>query len=129
MNESTRTNPELWERVKKEVIAGSKGGNPGQWSARKAQLAVHLYKAKGGRYIGPKSRNNSLVVWTREKWDFIDGKKGNRYLPEAVRKRLTPSEKRTTNRRKLSATRSGKQYSSYSPSVLRKFRKYSEQRN
>lgn len=121
-----RTDPKLWERVKKEITAGSKGGNPGQWSARKAQLAVQLYKARGGRYIGPKDKDNSLAVWTREKWDFVDGKKGNRYLPEAVRKRLTPAEKRSTNRRKRSATRSGKQYSSYNPSVLRKYRKYSE---
>lgn len=121
-----RTDPKLWERVKKKVTAGSKGGKPGQWSARKAQLAVAMYKDKGGDYIGAKRKDNSLVVWTREKWDFIDGKKGNRYLPEAVRKKLTPKEKRATNRRKRSATRKGEQYSSYSPSVLRKYRKYSE---
>tara|TARA_R110000751_G_scaffold249078_1_gene348857 strand:- start:172 stop:300 length:129 start_codon:yes stop_codon:yes gene_type:complete len=32
------------------VKAGGKGGRPGQWSARKAQMAAKQYKAKGGGY-------------------------------------------------------------------------------
>jgi len=36
----------LFERVK----AGGKGGKPGQWSARKAQMLAREYKAKGGGY-------------------------------------------------------------------------------
>lgn len=36
----------LFERIK----SGSKGGNPGQWSARKAQLLAVEYKANGGGY-------------------------------------------------------------------------------
>lgn len=36
----------LFERIK----AGSKGGDPGEWSARKAQLLAREYKAKGGGY-------------------------------------------------------------------------------
>lgn len=36
----------LFERIK----AGSKGGRPGQWSARKAQMLAKQYKAKGGGY-------------------------------------------------------------------------------
>ena len=36
----------LFEQIKK----GSKGGKPGQWSARKAQLLARQYKAKGGGY-------------------------------------------------------------------------------
>src|ERR1700749_5031298 len=39
-----RTNPKLWNEVKTKVTDGSKGGKPGQWSARKAQLAVSEYK-------------------------------------------------------------------------------------
>jgi hypothetical protein len=30
--------------------AGGKGGSPGQWSARKAQMLAKQYKAKGGGY-------------------------------------------------------------------------------
>ena len=43
-----KTDPALWEEVKEEVTAGSKGGRAGQWSARKAQLAVAEYKKRGG---------------------------------------------------------------------------------
>ena len=32
------TKPALRERIFKEIKAGSKGGGPGQWSARKAQM-------------------------------------------------------------------------------------------
>jgi len=34
------TNPELRNRIKNRIMAGSKGGKPGQWSARKAQLVA-----------------------------------------------------------------------------------------
>lgn len=36
----------LFERIK----AGSKGGGPGQWSGRKAQMLAAEYKKKGGGY-------------------------------------------------------------------------------
>ena len=36
----------LFQRIK----AGDKGGKPGQWSARKAQMLAKEYKAKGGGY-------------------------------------------------------------------------------
>jgi hypothetical protein len=36
----------LFERIK----AGSKGGDPDEWSARKAQLLASEYKKKGGGY-------------------------------------------------------------------------------
>ena len=44
------TKPALRERLFKEVKAGSKGGKPGQWSARKAQMLAKKYKAAGGGY-------------------------------------------------------------------------------
>jgi hypothetical protein len=40
MAEAKRTDPDLWDKVKAEVTAGDKGGDPGEWSARKAQMAV-----------------------------------------------------------------------------------------
>ena len=63
---SKKTDPKLWEKVKEDVTAGDKGGRPGQWSARKAQMAVQEYKKEGGGYIGPKSENNALAKWTDE---------------------------------------------------------------
>lgn len=114
-------NQELWTRIKNKWHQGDKGGKAGQWNARKAQLAVQEYKRSGGTYKTPRpSRKNSLVKWTKEDWGYIDNKPGNRYLPAKVRERLTPKEKRIENRRKRSATRSGKQYAAYSESVNRK---------
>ena len=37
-------------RIFKRILAGSKGGDAGQWSARKAQMVAKLYKAQGGGY-------------------------------------------------------------------------------
>jgi len=38
------------ETLFKKIMAGSKGGKPGQWSARKAQFLASEYKKKGGGY-------------------------------------------------------------------------------
>lgn len=113
----------LWAKVKSKWHASSKGGARGQWNARKAQLAVKEYKQLGGTYTTARpSRTNSLVRWTNEDWGYIDGKRGNRYLPREVRARLSPTEKRTENRLKKSATKSGHQYASYSRSVAQKLK-------
>ena len=51
VNESNNyTHPELRKRLYNKIKAGSKGGNAGQWSARKAQMLAKEYKAKGGGY-------------------------------------------------------------------------------
>ena len=95
---AVKANPRLWESLKKKIKSGSKGGPKGKWSARKSQLLVKAYKSRGGKFKGKKSRNNSLSKWSREKWDYISksGRKSKRgrYLPEKVRKSLTPAEKR-----------------------------------
>ena len=44
------TKPELRKSIFNKIKAGSKGGAPGQWSARKAQMMAKEYKAKGGGY-------------------------------------------------------------------------------
>jgi len=46
------TKPAMRERLFKKIKAGGKGGKPGQWSARKAQMLAKEYKAKGGGYRG-----------------------------------------------------------------------------
>ena len=45
-----RRDPKKWSRIKSAVKAGSKGGRPGQWSARKAQMLAAAYKRAGGGY-------------------------------------------------------------------------------
>ena len=44
------TQPSMRKRIFNRIKAGSKGGGPGQWSARKAQMLAKQYKAKGGGY-------------------------------------------------------------------------------
>tara|TARA_B100000900_G_scaffold284898_1_gene244141 strand:+ start:744 stop:956 length:213 start_codon:yes stop_codon:yes gene_type:complete len=44
------TKPGMRKRIFKRIMAGSKGGRPGQWSARKAQMLAKAYKAAGGGY-------------------------------------------------------------------------------
>ena len=44
------TKPAMRKRLFQRIKAGSKGGAPGQWSARKAQMLAKQYKARGGGY-------------------------------------------------------------------------------
>ena len=44
------TKPTMRKRLFNKIKAGSKGGAPGQWSARKAQMLARQYKAAGGGY-------------------------------------------------------------------------------
>ena len=44
------TKPTLRKRLFNKIKAGTKGGNAGQWSARKAQMLAREYKAAGGGY-------------------------------------------------------------------------------
>jgi hypothetical protein len=47
MSTAKKTKPGLWKDVVSQVKSGGKGGDPGEWSARKAQLAVAIYKKRG----------------------------------------------------------------------------------
>lgn len=44
------TKPGMRKSLFQRIKAGGKGGSPGQWSARKAQMLAKQYKAKGGGY-------------------------------------------------------------------------------
>ena len=44
------TKPGMRKALFNKIKAGSKGGDPGEWSARKAQLLASEYKKKGGGY-------------------------------------------------------------------------------
>ena len=124
MSKAVRSDEALWTRVKNKILQDDKGGPSGKWSARKAQLSVLEYKSKGGTYIGPKSPNNSLTKWTDQKWGYIDGKKGNRYLPEKVRNKLTNKEKNIENTAKKTATKKGESHAKYSPEVTKLMREF-----
>jgi len=44
------TKPTMRKKIFNRIKAGGKGGAPGQWSARKAQMMAKAYKAAGGGY-------------------------------------------------------------------------------
>ena len=44
------TKPTMRKALFESIKAGTKGGEPGEWSARKAQMLAVKYKAKGGGY-------------------------------------------------------------------------------
>ena len=44
------TKPTMRKNLFNRIKAGGKGGAPGQWSARKAQLLANRYKKAGGGY-------------------------------------------------------------------------------
>ena len=118
------TKPGLRNKIKNSVMAGSQGGKPGQWSARKAQIVAQRYKAAGGRYSGSKTKAQSnLSKWTKEKWTTSDGKPAirksgtTRYLPEKAWKDLSPSQKAATNKKKVKASKQGKQFVANTPAA------------
>jgi hypothetical protein len=125
---AVRTDPELWEAVKAEVTRGSRGGLPGQWSARKAQMSVSLYQDRGGGYIGPKSPRNALAKWTREQWRTKSGRPsletGERYLPAAAIAALTPAEYAATSRAKRAGMRKGEQFVPQPERIAEKVKRY-----
>ena len=107
MSSAKKTDPELWEEVKKDITESDKGGEPGQWSARKAQMAVQEYKKRGGGYEddGPNQDETDLHKWTEEDWGTKSGEEsaesGERYLPKKVRMLLTEDEyARSTQKKK-----------------------------
>ena len=127
------TNAALRERIKNRIMAGSKGGNPGQWSARKAQLLAAEYKKAGGGYSGSKTgAQKSLSKWTKEKWGTKSGKKstqgskptGERYLPKKAREALSAKEYAATSRAKRAGTSKGKQFVAQPKKIAKKTARY-----
>lgn len=127
MTTAKKTNPKLWEKTVAAVKAGSKGGDSGEWSARKAQLAVKKYKDAGGGYVGPKSTDNNLAKWTDQKWRTSDGSPSEgkkRYLPDQAWKSLSSGEKAATNRAKAKGNAEGKQFVKQPKKIAEKTAKY-----
>lgn len=127
MASAQKKDPAKWKRIVASVKAGTKGGDPGEWSARKAQLATQKYKASGGGYVGPKSSDNSLAKWTDQKWRTSDGspsKGTKRYLPDKAWSSLSSGEKAATNKAKAAGNRAGKQFVAQPKTIAAKTAKY-----
>ena len=122
------TDPELRERLKAEIFAGDRGGRPGQWSARKAQLLAREYVEAGGGYTTDKAHESaaarSLDEWTAEEWTTRDGsglarhgQETARYLPRDAWEQLSPEEAEATDARKRQASRRGQQFVANTPAA------------
>ena len=109
MSVAVKTKPALWESAKQE--AKSKMG--GKHSARAMQLAVSIYKKKGGGYKEEKSSSNKLSTWGKQDWKTSSGKPSEgkrRYLPGKAWSALSAAQKAATNRAKAKGGKEGKQF-------------------
>jgi hypothetical protein len=75
-----------------------------------------------------KKSQKSLKSWTKQKWRTKSGKKssktGERYLPEAAIKALSPQEYAATTKAKRKGTKQGKQFVKQPKRIAKKVRKY-----
>ncbi|NJN04040.1 MAG: hypothetical protein HC873_08895 [Leptolyngbyaceae cyanobacterium SL_1_1] len=124
--EEKYTQPDLRRRLKAEIKQSDKGGDPGQWSARKSQLLVQEYEKQGGGYKQDEKDEaaESLEEWTEQNWQTADGK-GNarqgeitrRYLPEAVWNQLSDEEKLQAEKTKKSGSKNDQQFVEWTPAI------------
>ena len=70
----------------------------------------------------------SLKAWSKQKWRTKSGKPssktGERYLPEAAIKALSPQEYAATTRAKRKGTKAGKQFVKQPKNIAKKTRAY-----
>lgn len=116
------TKPKLREKLKQEIQSSNKGGRPGQWSARKAQLLAQEYRKQGGGYSGGKDRRSKAIdKWTEQDWKTREGRgkadsggSMKRYLPQRAWDLLSEEQKRETESKKQ---RTDEQYEANSPAA------------
>ena len=116
--EEKYTHPDLREKIKEEIKASDKGGDPGQWSARKSQLLTQEYEKQGGGYKGGKGQSlKNLEKWTEEEWQTKEGEANarkdgetKRYLPKKAWENMSEEEKEQTEQRKREGSKQGRQY-------------------
>lgn len=120
-----RANPKLWESAKKAAVRRMGGRH----SARAMQLAAKIYKERGGKYTGSKTKaQKSMTKWSKQDWGTKSGKNsvlgkdatGERYLPKRDREKLTKAQYAATTRKKRSDLKKGKQFSQQPKKVKKK---------
>lgn len=96
-DENTYTDPHLRERLRTEIRAAAKGGEPGTWSARKSQLLTLAYQKAGGGYLQrhPNSKPTRRTGTT------------TRHQTTKAWDELTPAEKKASKGKK-EASKAGK---------------------
>ena len=75
-----------------------------------------------------KKSQRSLKAWSKQKWRTKSGKPskqtGERYLPTAAIKALTPAQYAATTKKKRQGTKQGKQSVKQPSSIAKKVRQY-----
>ena len=75
-----------------------------------------------------KKPQKSLKAWTKQEWTTKSGKPsaktGERYLPKAAIKALTPAQYAATTKKKRADTKKGKQHSAQPKKVASKTKQY-----
>lgn len=75
-----------------------------------------------------KSPQKSLKAWTKQRWKTRSGKPssetGERYLPEAAIKSLSPQEYAATTRAKRAGKAAGKQFVSQPKAIAKKVKPF-----
>jgi hypothetical protein len=121
------TAPELRWQLKEAIQASGKGGDEGEWSARKAQLLAQEYERRGGGYTGEKSdKQKSLEEWTEQDWqtssgsaDAASGGHMDRYLPRDAWALLTEEAREEAEQTKEDADDDGRQVADWPEAVRR----------
>jgi len=117
-HEEKYTHPDLREKIKEEIKASDKGGEEGQWSARKSQLLTQEYEKRGGGYKGEKGQSQkNLEKWTEEEWQTKEGDANargdgetKRYLPKKAWENMSEEEKEETEKKKREGSKKGQQH-------------------
>ena len=121
----TYTDPELRWRLKEAIQASPKGGDEGQWSARKAQLLTQEYERRGGDYTGDRSPSQKhLAEWTDQDWQTSGGSADagggeRRYLPRDAWALLPESAREDAERTKQEADDAGEPVAEWPDRVVR----------
>jgi hypothetical protein len=121
------------ERLKKKIMAGDKGGDPSEWSARKSQLLTREYEKAGGGYKTSKrtEAQKNLKDWTEEAWTTSDGGPSERdggkmrYLPKEAWDNLSEADKKKANATKREGDKAGKQFVA-NPEAAKRARKQTQ---
>ena len=122
------TKPDLRRKIKDELMESDKGGEPGEWSARKSQMLVQEYEKQGGGYKKDEKDDDakSLEKWTDNDWETsggkaeADGAEGMaRYLPHDAWALLTEADQKKANQTKKKKDDDGEQYADW-PDIVRR---------
>jgi hypothetical protein len=93
--------PELWKEIRKNLLKSNKGGKAGEWTARKQQMLVKMYKDAGGGFRGTlRSTNRSIKRWSRERYARSESTSNGtrRYSDAGVSDVSNRSQKRANKR-------------------------------